>query len=47
LLENGADIRMIQDSLGYASLAKPQIYTKVSVEHAHGEYRKAHPRDIM
>ena len=47
LLEGGADIRMIQDSLGHASLATTQIYTKVTGEHAQGEYRKAHPRDKM
>ncbi|HTB21737.1 MAG TPA: tyrosine-type recombinase/integrase [bacterium] len=47
LFKGGANSRIIQDSLGHASLATTQIYTKVAGEHAQGEYRKAHPRNKM
>jgi integrase/recombinase XerD len=44
MLAHGADIRVVQELLGHASIATTQLYTAVSVTTLQREYHDAHPR---
>lgn len=44
MLAHGADIRVVQELLGHASVATTQLYTRVTMEHLRRAYEAAHPR---
>jgi integrase/recombinase XerD len=44
LVQNGADLRVVQEMLGHASITTTQIYTHLERSHIQEAHKKFHPR---
>ena len=44
MLDNGADLRIVQELLGHASITNTQIYTHVTSQKLQQTYQLSHPR---
>jgi integrase/recombinase XerD len=44
LVRGGADLRVVQELLGHASIATTQVYTQLDMDQVRAVYDSAHPR---